>query len=72
LRPKLSESGTSGTYFLENTQRKKRALFKPFDEEAFAPNNPRGYKGNLGSPGFRNGILSGESAAREVAAYLLD
>jgi len=26
----------------------------------------------LGSPGFRAGIKSGESATREVAAYLLD
>lgn len=42
------------------------------DEEAYAPNNPRGYVGELGSTGFRKGILSGESANREVAAYILD
>ena len=48
------------------------AIFKPFDEEPFAPNNPRKFVGELGSPGFRRGILSGESATREVAAYMLD
>ena len=48
------------------------AIFKPFDEEPFAPNNPRKYVGELGSPGFRKGILSGESATREVAVFMLD
>jgi hypothetical protein len=28
--------------------------------------------GLTGSPGIRKGILSGESATREVAAFLLD
>lgn len=28
--------------------------------------------GELGSQGFRKGIMSGESSTREVAAYLLD
>ena len=42
------------------------------DEEPFAPNNPRGYTGKLNDPGFRKGILSGEAAEREVAAYLID
>lgn len=49
-----------------------KAIFKPFDEEPYADNNPKGYPGKLGSPGFRSGIRSGESAAREVATYLLD
>lgn len=49
-----------------------KAIFKPLDEEPFADNNPKGYPGKLGSPGFRAGIRSGESASREVAAYLLD
>ena len=72
LIPKLTENGTSGTYLLKNDQRKDIAIFKPFDEEPFTPNNPRGYEGNLGDQGFRPGILSGESATREVAAFLLD
>lgn len=42
------------------------------DEEAFAPCNPRGYEGRLGQQGLRGGVLSGEGAGREFAAYLLD
>jgi len=72
IRPKLTSEGTSGSYFLESVERKKIALFKPEDEEAFAPKNPKGYINRLGSSGFRQGILSGEAAAREVAAFLLD
>mmetsp|Transcript_10342 Transcript_10342/g.10293 ORF Transcript_10342/g.10293 Transcript_10342/m.10293 type:complete len:431 (+) Transcript_10342:443-1735(+) len=64
--------GTGGTYFLRNTYRDIRAIFKPLDEEAFAPNNPRGHLGKMGNPGFRTGVLSGEGGYREVAAYLLD
>jgi len=30
-KPKLSEEGTSGTYFLENHEKKKIAIYKPFD-----------------------------------------
>ena len=47
-------------------------IFKPFDEEPYADENPRNYIGTTGSPGIRKGILSGESATREVAAYLID
>ena len=72
IKPKLADSGTSGSYFLENHNFKTVAIFKPYDEEPFAPNNPRSFLGELGSQGFRKGILSGESAAREVAAFLLD
>merc|ERR1711881_471942 len=42
------------------------------DEEAYAPNNPRGLSGSMGSRGVRGGLLSGEANVREVAAYLLD
>jgi len=72
LIPKLTFDGTSGSYFLQNKFRKNVAIFKPFDEEPFAPNNPKGYVNKLGSTGFRAGVVSGESAIREVAAYLLD
>lgn len=47
-------------------------MFKPIDEEAFAPNNPRNHVGAFGSLTFREGILSGEACIREVAAYLID
>ncbi len=55
-----------------NQQKRKVAIFKPIDEEPFAPNNPRGNTGPFGSQTFRAGVLSGESCIREVAAYLLD
>lgn len=53
-------------------QGKNLAIFKPYDEEPNAPKNPKGYVGKLGSPSLREGILSGESAVREVSASLLD
>lgn len=70
--PRLTDEGTSGTYFLQNIHRKNIAIFKPTDEEPFTPNNPKKYQGEFDSESFRKGILSGESAGREVAAYLLD
>ncbi|CAD8095628.1 unnamed protein product [Paramecium primaurelia] len=72
ITPKLTDFGTQGTYILENQNHKPVAIFKPYDEEAFAPNNPRGMKGKMNSPGLRQGILSGEGVDREVAAYLID
>ncbi|GBE58915.1 hypothetical protein BOVATA_004080 [Babesia ovata] len=72
IKPKLTMDGTGGTYMMYNKQRVCCAVFKPIDEEAFAPCNPRGYEGKLNQQGFRSGVLSGEGASREVAAYLLD
>lgn len=54
--PRLTMDGTGGTYILTNTKRQNVAMFKPSDEEAFAPNNPRGYEGKLGQKGFRSGV----------------
>lgn len=70
--PDISGDGSGGTYFLYDERKTRIAVFKPSDEEAFAPNNPRGHVGEMGQPGFRQGIRAGEAAAREVAAYLLD
>lgn len=72
LKPKLTDEGTSGTYEMRDIQKQKIAIFKPIDEEPFAPNNPRGNQGPFGSQTFRSGVLSGESCIREVAAFLLD
>jgi Phosphatidylinositol 3- and 4-kinase len=72
LAPNLTWDGTGGTYFMRDPHRNMRGVFKPIDEEAYAPMNPRGYIGNIMTNGIRSGILSGESAYREVAAYLLD
>jgi hypothetical protein len=51
---------------------KRIAVFKPEDEEPFAPNNPRSFVGAMHSHGIKPGVLSGEAAVREVAAYMLD
>ncbi len=73
LNPQLIKDGTSGTYKLkEATDNQVIGIFKPFDEEPFAPNNQKGYVGNFGSQSFRRGIYSGEATIREVAAYVLD
>ena len=48
-------------------------MFKPLDEEPFAPNNPKGFVGKaLGAPGVSRAVRVGEAAFREVAAFLLD
>lgn len=72
LSPQLAMEGTGGAYFLRDARGKKVAVFKPSDEEPYAPCNPRGHVGALGSSGLNRGILSGEAYLREVAAYLLD
>ena len=72
LAPRLAMEGTGGTYFLRSPNKQNIAVFKAEDEEPFAPANPRGYQGVMGGAGFRAGLLSGEGAVREVAAYLMD
>ncbi len=71
LGPKLTAEGTSGAYIIKNATGPV-AVFKPIDEEPFAPNNPRGMTGLFGSDTCRPSIKSGESTLREVAAYLID
>jgi hypothetical protein len=70
--PILASSGLGGTYFLRDGADRIVGVFKPEDEEAYAPNNPRGLPGRMGSRSVRSGLLSGEANVREVAAYLLD
>jgi hypothetical protein len=70
--PELTSEGTAATYILRNSDHDPVAVFKPADEEAFAPCNPRGYMGIMGQAGFRQGVCSGEQVEREVAAYALD
>ncbi|CBZ50223.1 hypothetical protein NCLIV_006980 [Neospora caninum Liverpool] len=72
VAPKLTMDGTGGTYILFDARRRPVGIFKPEDEEAFAPCNPRGYEGRIGQAGFRGGVLSGEGAGREYAAHILD
>ena len=42
IAPALAPSGTGGSYFLRDPDRNIVAVFKPVDEEAYAPHNPRG------------------------------
>jgi hypothetical protein len=72
LAPQLAFDGTSGAYMMRDQNKSTVAIFKPIDEEAYAPNNPRGYIGVFGQTSFRSGVLSGEGVIREVASYLLD
>jgi len=71
--PQLSSDGTSGVYFLRDSASDEIvSVFKPIDEEPFAPNNPRDMKAPFGSETCRPGVKSGEANLREVIAYLLD
>mmetsp|Transcript_87363 Transcript_87363/g.233904 ORF Transcript_87363/g.233904 Transcript_87363/m.233904 type:complete len:842 (-) Transcript_87363:667-3192(-) len=72
VKPELTLDGTGGTYMLKDSNKRVRAVFKPKDEEAFAPRNPRNLVKPEESPSFRAGVYSTLQAAREVAAYLLD
>jgi hypothetical protein len=78
LVPQAVSFGVSGSYFLRGCDKTNlvrvgnQAIFKPLDEEPYAPNNQKGYTGKFGSRSMREGIRSGEGAAREVAAYMLD
>lgn len=74
LYPLLVTQGLSGTYWMRGSHHEIAGLFKPFDEEAFAPNNPIGpsMQGSLGQRRMRPGIRVGESIHREVAAFYVD
>jgi hypothetical protein len=72
FEPQLTNDGTSGTYIMRGQSAAPVAVFKPVDEEAFAPNNPRDMKAPFGSDTCRAGVKSGESTLRETIAFLLD
>jgi hypothetical protein len=65
-RAMRASSGSGGVYFLKpNSGNHIVACFKPRDDEPGSRNNP-----NQGSQ--RDGIIPGEAAEREVAAFILD
>jgi len=68
--PELYEEGVNGTYFLRNKAGQRIAVFKPIDEEGDNDDNPK--RSFNGEQFVNKGILPGEGAQREVAAYLLD
>ncbi len=74
LPPLITTTGQSGTYFIRGKNRELLGVFKPFDEEIGAPNNPLGHllQGALGQRRIRKTARTGESAHHEVASYLVD
>lgn len=73
VEPIPVSGGLGGAYLFRNCGGESVAIMKPTDEEAFAPNNPKGFVGKmLGQPGLKKAVRVGETGVREVAAYLLD
>ncbi len=71
LAPQPTLDGSGGAYLLRSPNKEIVAVYKPTDEEPYAPNNPRGYTSTT-PMSLRSGINPGEAAYREVAAFLLD
>jgi hypothetical protein len=74
IYPLVVTVGTSGTYWMRGLDRRIIGLFKPFDEELLAPNNPMGpsMQGALGLRQIRRGCRVGESSHHEVGAFVVD
>jgi hypothetical protein len=86
--PELARAGSGGTYLLHDAAGAPVAVFKPVDEEPAGPccpkadasalggrsalSNSPGGGGGSDAPGGGRGVLPGEGAVREVAAYILD
>jgi len=74
LKPQLIEDCTGGTYIVKDAQGNNIGIFKPVDEEPYAPGNPKGFIGDSlhVQSKMKKGIPVGESCVRECIAYLLD
>lgn len=74
IYPLLISKGLSGSYWMRGPNREVLGLFKPFDEEIHAPNNPIGpeMQGALGLRRTRWGCRVGEAAHHEVGAFIVD
>jgi len=73
--PTLCESGVGGTYFMRDEFSRTVGVFKPQDEEMGCLNNPKGFTPQSDSykdDSARRGVMVGEAAFRECAAYILD
>jgi hypothetical protein len=70
-KPTKTKGGASGAYLMFGVKRGISGVFKPFDEEIGAPNNPlkREYRGFLGSKLYGYSTIVGRGVFREVAAY---
>ena len=73
----LTTDGTGGAYIVKAVSGRSIGIYKPSVEEAFGPENPRGYVSQQGggigaaSP-LRPGFRVGRGFVRERAVYLLD
>lgn len=67
ISPKLTAQGINGSYFIKNFQGQIIGIFKPSDEEAYMPNNPRGKTDTSFTQ--RVGHFPGTSCYKEVLAY---
>lgn len=74
IHPLLVTAGMSGSYWMRGQDRAVLGLFKPFDEEIHAPNNPVGpkYQGAMGLRKTRLGCVVGQAAHHEVGAFIVD
>jgi len=69
----LVQNCCGGTYMMRNKHGNRTAIFKPIDEEPFAPSNPKGFVGLMDVESeMKAGVVVGGGAARECAAFLLD
>jgi hypothetical protein len=62
IKPSLVLDGSGGTYFLHSPLKVKLAVFKPGDEEPYAPNNPRGYVSSSSSSSSTGASSNGHNA----------
>eukprot|EP01103_Thecamoeba_quadrilineata_P000136 TRINITY_DN10109_c0_g1_i1.p1 TRINITY_DN10109_c0_g1~~TRINITY_DN10109_c0_g1_i1.p1 ORF type:complete len:402 (-),score=71.69 TRINITY_DN10109_c0_g1_i1:39-1244(-) len=75
--PELINSGEGGAYQIRGQDGNLIAVFKPFDEDPYSLRNPKALHQPLLSISLpnvptRSFVRPGESAQKEVAAYLLD
>jgi hypothetical protein len=69
----LVQNCCGGTYMMRNSRGAQSAVFKPTDEEPYAPSNPKGFIGMMDvESGMKAGVTVGGGAVRECAAFLLD
>jgi len=68
------DDGINGVYLVKDEKDDGfLGIFKPHDEEAFAPENPKGKVGEAGIPSLmKRGVIVGDAVRKEVAAYCLD
>mmetsp|Transcript_10379 Transcript_10379/g.10452 ORF Transcript_10379/g.10452 Transcript_10379/m.10452 type:complete len:523 (+) Transcript_10379:71-1639(+) len=74
IEPCLVDGCLGGTYFLRDLNKNITVVWKPADEEPFAPQNPRQSENFLGKhrQAYKGAIVPGFGMFREVVAFSLD